>query len=52
MKRIFLAFAFVALLNVACGTEDTDEPGTPEPAVTQGDDTGGGGTMDDQDIDY
>ena len=50
MKRISLLFACVAFLSTACGPEA--DPGTPDPGATQESDTGGGGMMDDEDLDY
>lgn len=50
-KRRIAALLFVGALFVACGTDETD-PTTPEPVATQGDDAGGGGMMDDEDLDY
>ena len=51
-KRFGLALLFAGALLVGCGTEDAPEPVSPEPAATEDADAGGGGMMDDQDLDY
>ncbi len=50
-KPRLLALVFVGALFAACGTADTG-PEAPEPVATEDADTGGGGMMDDQDLDY
>ncbi len=50
-KRKLVAFVFVGALFAACGTDDTG-PEAPVPVVTEEADIGGGGMMDDQDLDY
>ncbi|MDQ3964336.1 MAG: hypothetical protein M3277_10560 [Actinomycetota bacterium] len=50
-KRRLVALVFAGALFAACGTDDTG-PEPPEPVATEEADTGGGGMMDDQDLDY